>query len=484
MRVIILSNSPETISEYLSNAGHEVKECLSTDVAERMVEIHNPDALLVFEDVPEVSPVTLRHVIKSLVPRVRVILIAKKTSPLVPYAAAFGVRDYVFLPADSAQILHRIENPALPEDAAEMLDGTEIRQQQQETLGLAKRPDSPEKGAKKKNRLLKRLFANKSTVHQDGVLDEDKNREPALIKGENKIGEEKSESTHQTDIKQSRFFAQKNQDNEDVVRSQEICYIPHQLIAVWSPSGSFKSFTALNLAALAAAKGFDVALVNFDILCPELDFWFGIKQTTLQDFDGGTDGLGVVTFGESLRPELALRLLKEYGWGIKYLPSGNKLGNIGTPNLTLEILESVLRCVYQRDTKGKPALTVVDAGRYYEYPPTYAAVRLATIVLVPLDGSLQTAEVAKQHIEELNRLGVNPRVIELVFAMPGVKRAPQICEEAVKWSDYLRDSATKRPQCLSVNGRGIWESVFRQVVTPKRKSYLFGRNIVAKPNIW
>lgn len=210
MRVIILSNSPETISEYLSNAGHEVKECLSTDVAERLVEIHNPDAVLVFENVPEVSSVTLRHVIKTLVPRIRVILIANKMSSLVPYAAALGVRDYVFLPADCTQILHRLENPAKPEDAAKMLDGTEIQQHQQENPGSEKHLESLKKGTKKKNGLLERLYANISAMHQGGAFDEDRNEEPALVRGENKIGEEISESIHQTDIKQSRFKDKKS----------------------------------------------------------------------------------------------------------------------------------------------------------------------------------------------------------------------------------------------------------------------------------
>jgi hypothetical protein len=91
-----------------------------------------------------------------------------------------------------------------------------------------------------------------------------------------------------------------------------IRYMPHQLIAIWSPSGFCLAFTAFNLAALAAATGFDVALVNYDLLCPELDIWFGIKQTTLSTFGGTTDGMGVATFREAFRADYATKFLKKF----------------------------------------------------------------------------------------------------------------------------------------------------------------------------
>jgi hypothetical protein len=108
-------------------------------------------------------------------------------------------------------------------------------------------------------------------------------------------------------------------------------YVAHQLIAVWSPTGYLLAFTALNLAALAASKGFDTALINYDLNCPDLDYWFGVRQTGLGNFDDAS--AGVMTFDDSFRPELVARFLKERAFGVKYLPAGNKLGKIGAPEI-------------------------------------------------------------------------------------------------------------------------------------------------------
>jgi len=257
-----------------------------------------------------------------------------------------------------------------------------------------------------------------------------------------------------------------------IIEPQDKCnmfYMPHQLIAVWSPDGWCKSFTAFNLAALAAAKGFDTALVNYDLLCPELDIWFGIKQTGLTDH--GCDdpcNMGVVTF-EGFRPELMLRFLKMRAYGIRYLPAGNKLGNIGTPNgVPIEPLEQTLKVVYSRNTKGKPAITIVDAGRPFEDAPTLAALRQAAIVLIPTDGSPASSEIARQQIEELRRLGYNQRFIEVLFATPG-RKAAHICQErcslAFDWATYLIDREAMKPQCLRLDGRRAWEVVLNQLAT-------------------
>jgi Mrp family chromosome partitioning ATPase len=244
-------------------------------------------------------------------------------------------------------------------------------------------------------------------------------------------------------------------------------YMPHQMIAVWSPDGLFKSFTAVNLAALAAFKGFDTALINYDLLCPELDIWFGVKQTGLTD--RGCDdqnNMGVMTF-EGFRPELMLRFLKMRAYGIQYLPAGNKLGNIGTPQgVPLEPLEQTLKVIYNRNTKGKPAITIVDAGRPFEDAPTLAALRQAAIVLIPTDGSPASAAIARQQIEELRRLGYNPRFIEVLFATPGIK-AVHVCQErcsmAFDWNTYLVDRTAMKPQCLRVDGRRAWEVLLNQL---------------------
>jgi hypothetical protein len=247
----------------------------------------------------------------------------------------------------------------------------------------------------------------------------------------------------------------------------DVYYAPHQLVAVWSPDGWAKSYTAVNLAAVAAAKGFDTALINYDLSCPELDAWFGIKQTGLQEFDEMS--AGVMTFEDGFKPELAACCLKKRAWGIQYLPAGNKLGYIGAPNIDADALEQTLKIVYQRNTRGKPAITLVDAGRSYEQASTRAALRQAAIVLAPTDGSLGIAEVTKQQMEELNRLGYSPRFIEVLFATPG-RKAAHICQErcstAFDWMTYLIDRSAMKPQCLRAEGRRAWEDLLASLIAP------------------
>jgi cellulose biosynthesis protein BcsQ len=249
-----------------------------------------------------------------------------------------------------------------------------------------------------------------------------------------------------------------------VPEKRDLCYLPHQLIAVWSPDGWAKSYTAFNLAALAAAKGFDTALVNYDLSCPELDTWFGVKQTGIGDFE--EHGAGVLTFGDGFKPELVARFLKKRAWGIRYLPAGNRLGNICTSGLDTKDLEQTLKIVYQRNTGGKPAITIVDAGKSYEHASTMAALRQAAIVLIPTDGSPAIAEVTKQQIEELNRLDHSPRFIEVLFTTPG-RKVVHICQErcsvAFDWNTFLIDRTAMKPQCLRVDGRRAWEGVLNQL---------------------
>jgi MinD-like ATPase involved in chromosome partitioning or flagellar assembly len=236
--------------------------------------------------------------------------------------------------------------------------------------------------------------------------------------------------------------------------SQDVCYMPHMLVAVWSPTGFAKSFTALNLAAAAAAKGFDVALVNYDFQCPELDVYFGVKQTGLSD----QAGMGVMTFGEDMRPELVDRFFQER-WGIKYLPAGTRLGQIGAPAIDPGKLEIALRNVYYRNgTKGKPALTVVDAGRRYEYAPTLTALKLASVVLVPSGGSFSASTVANDQIDELRRLGYCPRFVEL-FLDSG-KKAHGFCRERItvkfdfgEYIESMKPAANRRKDWEAVLGR-------------------------------
>jgi hypothetical protein len=240
-------------------------------------------------------------------------------------------------------------------------------------------------------------------------------------------------------------------------------YVAHQMIAVWSPTGYLLAFTALNLAALAASKGFDTALINYDLNCPDLDYWFGVRQTSLGKFDDAS--AGVMTFDDSFRPELVARFMKERSFGVKYLPAGNKLGKIGAPEIKDEDLEQILRHVCRRNSGRRPAITIVDAGSCWANAWTLTALRLASVVLVPTDGTPASAAVINQHVEELTRLEIGGRFIECCLGP--IKRPCWALDERLQtqfeWQEYLDVAASRKPMVLRKERRGAWDVMFSKL---------------------
>jgi type IV secretion system protein VirD4 len=107
------------VSESLRAQGHEVKEVWANDVLGRVVQGFQPDAVVYMDSLPEMVKHT--DVLKGVIKRSRVVLVAGKESGLVPYAAALGVRDFVFHPATPEAVASRLLSPATPVEAAEMV---------------------------------------------------------------------------------------------------------------------------------------------------------------------------------------------------------------------------------------------------------------------------------------------------------------------------------------------------------------------------
>lgn len=238
------------------------------------------------------------------------------------------------------------------------------------------------------------------------------------------------------------------------------------LITVWNPSGFFVSMTALNLAVAAAAEGYDTALINYNFTNPETDIWFGIKQTSAKDAD--YNDAGIMTFGEAISPELAVKMLKERAWGVKYLPAGNKLGNIGTPDYGekgAQLLENIIVAIKAREAR-KPKVTIIETGTWYEQPPVYAALKTCRVLFIPMSGSRQEGEIVKQQLAELKRVEVEPVTVELIFAPEEIKLPAQVCQERLIVPDdrerYLKASATKKPySLLTEGGQEIWRQALK-----------------------
>ncbi|MGB9847249.1 MAG: hypothetical protein ACPLRH_07070, partial [Desulfotomaculales bacterium] len=189
---------------------------------------------------------------------------------------------------------------------------------------------------------------------------------------------------------------------------------PEVLAAVWSPSGFMVSFTALNLAVAAARMGYDAALLNFNLACPETDSWFGVRQT--EPAKCRMEDAGIMTFGTTMTAELAVKILekRKKTWGVRYLPAGNKLGNIGTPDFSsehVELFREIITAAHSRENDG-PRLTLVEAGTWFEQPSVFAALSACPVVIVPLTGGPQEKAVLDMHLKELGRLGVRPEVVE------------------------------------------------------------------------
>lgn len=122
MRVLLAYSDPETLAGYLRSADHEVKELYANDLAVQAAVKFGADAVIYSDSLEPVVP--HEEALKALLDAgLRVVLLVRRDSSLVPYAGALGIRDFVFLPSSPAQVLHRLENPASPREAAEMVRG-------------------------------------------------------------------------------------------------------------------------------------------------------------------------------------------------------------------------------------------------------------------------------------------------------------------------------------------------------------------------
>ena len=220
------------------------------------------------------------------------------------------------------------------------------------------------------------------------------------------------------------------------------------IITVWNPTGYMKSFTALNLAAAHKA-----ILLNFDFTCPELDYWFNIKQTGLED--ARPEDAGILTLGDTFTTDIIPKLLK-MKWGVKYLPVGNKLGNIGTPDFTQDINKSKDLFVRVIEKARKfLGIIIIDAGRDFELPPVSAALFNANLIIVPVQGYPAEMELVKQQLDELKRAG-----LEVPVKMLYINGAGGLAIE----STVLKESLRKNQPCVIVSPRSsvAWVEILKK----------------------
>lgn len=266
-------------------------------------------------------------------------------------------------------------------------------------------------------------------------------------------------------------------------------YLHSPMILVW---GHRRTSTVLNLAVAAARHGIDALGINLDWERPILDHWIGAEKSP-----------GPMSLAQEMRPEYAPKMLIEK-WGARWLPAGDRLENIGTPDLlesmgprAQPLLEETLLTVYRRAAGNRPTLTLMDAGRSFEDLPTLAGLRQSShVLLVSSGGPIRDEELAIQagwlcriHLAEPEKLLFvgqpgGPDQMEVEYKRPGTDRMTRFRLEAVATlpddKDVYRVSETKRtPEALYA---GAWDEVLQGVLgvaigderpVPTRKRGLF-----------
>lgn len=118
MQIVIAGKDPTYLEDYLIESGHNVKSFYVNDLSLNIAKAFNPDVFIYMEDV--VAKIPHEQALK-LIQSYRVLIIATKENSIIPYAAALGIKDFVFQPCELSTILNRINQPADSNDAAEML---------------------------------------------------------------------------------------------------------------------------------------------------------------------------------------------------------------------------------------------------------------------------------------------------------------------------------------------------------------------------
>ncbi|MBM7854956.1 hypothetical protein JOC37_001336 [Desulfohalotomaculum tongense] len=222
----------------------------------------------------------------------------------------------------------------------------------------------------------------------------------------------------------------------------------------------------MNLA-VAAVEHYNTILLNYDLACPELDGWFGIKHSSsIEDFN--KKDAGIMTLGKSLTPELAGKMIRRMKWGVEYLPAGNKLTNIGTPDFgepaeTVELFRKIIQLVKEQDQ----SVIIVNAGRDFEYPPAYAAIAEADVLVIPYTGNPFEGELIAQQLKELVRIKVEKPTVELLLVTGDMDIPKQICQRRVEikvdYTTYIKAAQEGEVYALSA-GKREWERVLLEIL--------------------
>lgn len=168
----------------------------------------------------------------------------------------------------------------------------------------------------------------------------------------------------------------------------------YKIVSVWNNCGTNKASTALELARLHK----DIALLEFDVINPELDRLINIPNPSVQksyNKDYWDVGAGLLTFPD-MDAVLASKLLYKYKWGIDYLPAGNRLGVNEIAYMDVAEYEKLI------DIVSKNKVVIMDLPTDLNNPITKAGIKRSEAVLVPV-----SSDFTKEQAAWLCSIGIN-----------------------------------------------------------------------------
>ncbi len=118
MNILVYSQSAEIYCQALNELDYEALPLWENDLIPNVAK-HDPPEIIIYDLRDE--PVMPHEEVFKHISEYRIIIIAKREDPLIPYLAGLGVRDFLFIPINPEDIVYRVENPTTPAEAAETL---------------------------------------------------------------------------------------------------------------------------------------------------------------------------------------------------------------------------------------------------------------------------------------------------------------------------------------------------------------------------
>lgn len=118
MNILVYSQSAEIYCQALNELEYEALPLWENDLIPNVAK-HDPPEIIIYDLRDE--PVIPHEEVFKQISEYRIIIIGKREDTLIPYLAGLGVRDFLFIPINPEDIVHRVENPTTPAEAAEIL---------------------------------------------------------------------------------------------------------------------------------------------------------------------------------------------------------------------------------------------------------------------------------------------------------------------------------------------------------------------------